>query len=99
MELELKDSGGMEVRGELFAASSDEQRYRVLVDSIADYAICMLDRNGMIASWNTGARRIKGYEASEIIGEHFSRFYTEEERIAGVPEVALRTAATEGRCE
>jgi len=87
----------MEMREELFAVSSEDRRYRTLVDSITDYAIFMLDRNGMVSSWNTGARRIKGYEPSEIIGEHFSRFYTEEDRIAGVPDAALRTAATEGR--
>ena len=89
----------MDGREELFAVSSEDQRYRTLVDSITDYAIYMLDRNGMISSWNTGARRIKGYDASEVIGEHFSRFYTEEERLAGVPDAALRTAASEGRYE
>jgi PAS domain S-box-containing protein len=99
MDTTSKDSDGMEVREELFATSSEEQRYRTLIDSITDYAICMLDRNGMVASWNTGARRIKGYEASEIIGEHISRFYTEDGRLAGEADKALHTAATEGRCE
>src|SRR4051812_42175543 len=59
----------------------------------------MLDTEGRVTSWNPGAERFKGYTASEIIGQHFSRFYTEEERQAGVPGEALRTAATEGRFE
>ena len=78
---------------------SDEGRHRLLVDAILDYAIFMLDRNGVVSSWNAGARRINGYEASEIIGENFSRFYTEEDRAAGVPARALQTAADEGRFE
>jgi PAS domain S-box-containing protein len=52
----------------------DEDRYRLLIDSITDYAIYMLDPKGFITSWNPAARRFKGYESSEIIGEHFSRF-------------------------
>ena len=86
---------------ERFAAlgTAEEQRYRLLVDSITDYAIYMLDREGMISSWNAGARRFKGYEAHEVIGTHFSRFYTEEDRRKGLPEKALRTAETEGRFE
>src|SRR5689334_18066452 len=56
----------------------DEERYRLLVDSITDYAIYMIDPNGKIVSWNPGAQRFKGYEAWEILGEHFSRFYTPE---------------------
>jgi len=82
-----------------FTAQSDEGRYRLLVDAISDYAIYMLDPNGRVTSWNLGAQRFKGYDAAEIIGEHFSRFYTEEDRAAGAPETALRTAATEGRFE
>jgi PAS domain S-box-containing protein len=77
----------------------DEERYRLLVDAITDYAIYMLDTDGHIASWNAGAQRFKGYEAWEILGEHFSSFYTDEDRTAGLPERALRTAATEGRFE
>jgi PAS domain S-box-containing protein len=65
-------------------AFKDEERYRLLVDSITDYAIFMLDENGFVTSWNPGARRFKGYEFSEIIGEHFSRFYTDEDRKAGL---------------
>ncbi|KAB1088131.1 PAS domain S-box protein [Neorhizobium galegae] len=77
----------------------DDERYRLLVDSITDYAIYMLDPEGKIASWNPGAQRFKGYEAWEILGEHFSRFYTPEDRLARAPEHALRMAATEGRFE
>lgn len=81
------------------ARGSDDSRYRLLVDAIIDYAIYMLDRDGYVTSWNTGARRFKGYEAEEIIGQHFSRFYTEADREAGVPARALRTAAEDGRFE
>ena len=76
---------------------ADVDRYRRLIDAITDYAIYMLDIDGFVSSWNPGARRFKGYEAREILGQHFSRFYTPEDRAAGVPERALRTAATEGR--
>ena len=85
--------------GAVQASLNDDSRYRLLIDAITDYAIYMLDPEGWVISWNTGARRFKGYEASEIIGEHFSRFYTEEDRAAGVPALALRTAAEEGRYE
>src|ERR1700748_1907992 len=57
----------------------------------------MLDTDGRVVSWNPGAERIKGYAANEIVGEHFSRFYTEEDRTAGVPEFALKQAAETGR--
>ncbi len=77
----------------------DDERYRLLIDSITDYAIYMLDENGVITSWNPGARRFKGYEASEIIGEHFSRFYTDEDRKAGLPARALKTARENQRFE
>jgi len=76
-----------------------EGRFQLLVESVTDYAIYMLDPNGRVASWNAGARRFKGYEAGEILGEHFSRFYTAEDRATGLPERALRTAETEGRFE
>jgi PAS domain S-box-containing protein len=76
-----------------------EERYRVLVDAITDYAIYMLDTGGHVSSWNTGANRFKGYVESEILGEHFSRFYTPEDREKGVPAKALATAESEGRFE
>jgi len=71
----------------------------MLLDAITDYAIYMLDSRGIVTSWNPGARRFKGYEESEILGQHFSRFYVEEDREAGVPERALETAAREGKFE
>jgi PAS domain S-box-containing protein len=78
---------------------TEDGRYRLLVEAITDYAIYMIDINGIVTSWNPGARRFKGYEAAEIIGQHFSRFYTEEDRQAGLPARALATAAGEGRFE
>ena len=71
--------------------------YEHLVRSVIDYAIYMLDLEGHVSSWNAGAERIKGYAPGEIIGEHFSRFYTPEEREAGVPQRALKEAADQGR--
>jgi PAS domain S-box-containing protein len=71
--------------------------YELLIQGVVAYAIYMLDPEGRIVSWNPGAERIKGYTADEIIGEHFSRFYTEEDRAAGVPTQALRTAVEAGR--
>lgn len=76
-----------------------EARFRQLVEAVVDYAIFQLDPNGIVVTWNAGAERIKGYEADEIIGQHFSRFYTEEDREAGAPQKALATAANEGRFE
>jgi len=76
-----------------------ERRFRHLVQSVVDYAIFQLDTDGIVATWNPGAERIKGYAADEIIGQHFSRFYTEEDRAAGIPAKALATAAKEGRFE
>lgn len=76
-----------------------EERFRLLVQSVTDYAIYMLDPKGRINSWNAGAERFKGYSADEIIGEHFSRFYTDEDRAAGMPGIALSTAEGEGRFE
>ena len=83
----------------LNASLTDDGRYRVLIDAVTDYAIYMLDPDGYVSSWNSGARRFKGYEEAEILGQHFSRFYTEEDRKSGLPERALKTAATEGRFE
>jgi PAS domain S-box-containing protein len=76
-----------------------QRSLELLFNSVTDYAIFMLDPDGRVMSWNVGARRIKGYEAEEIIGEHFSRFYTEEDRSANLPIVSLETAAREGRVE
>jgi len=71
--------------------------YELLIQSVLDYAIYMLDPTGYIVSWNPGAERIKGYNPQEIIGQHFSRFYTEEDRAAGIPQYALATAVEAGR--
>jgi PAS domain S-box-containing protein len=76
-----------------------EERFRLLVESVRDYAIFMLDTDGIVRSWNAGAQAIKGYTAEEIIGRHFSTFYTPEDREAGKPERGLRTAISEGRVE
>jgi PAS domain S-box-containing protein len=80
-------------------AIATEQRFRQLVESVVDYAIFHLDPNGIISSWNSGAERIKGYTPSEIIGSHFSRFYTDEDRASGVPDKALETARATGKFE
>ncbi|HWT70759.1 MAG TPA: response regulator [Oxalicibacterium sp.] len=72
---------------------------KLLVDQVVDYAIFMLTPEGVVATWNAGARRIKGYAADEIIGQHFSHFYTEEDRAAGLPAKVLGIALREGRFE
>jgi hypothetical protein len=77
----------------------EDSRFRLLIDAVIDYAIYMIDPDGIISSWNAGARRFKGYEEAEILGQHFSRFYTEEDRLAGLPQRALDTAIREGRFE
>lgn len=76
-----------------------EERFRLLIQSVTDYAIYMLGTDGRVSSWNPGAERFKGYSAGEIIGEHFSRFYTEEDKQADNPRTALETAEREGRFE
>lgn len=81
------------------ALTIEGSRYRQLVDAITDYAIYMLDGEGRVVSWNPGAQRFKGYTADEILGRHFSQFYTEEDRASGLPDRALTVAATEGRFE
>ena len=87
-------------RSESFPASlTEEGRYRLLVEAVTDYAIYMLDASGIVTSWNPGAQRFKGYTPAEIIGQHFSRFYSEEDRKAGLPARALETAAREGTFE
>ena len=73
--------------------------HELLIRSVIDYAIFHLDPNGIVSTWNAGAERIKGYLPAEIIGSHFSRFYTEDDRAAGVPERALETAKLTGKFE
>jgi PAS domain S-box-containing protein len=78
---------------------SPEKRLQMLVAGIRDYAIYLLDPQGRIASWNAGAERFKGYTADEVMGEHFSRFFTPEDREAGLPAKALQKAQDEGKFE
>jgi PAS domain S-box-containing protein len=76
-----------------------ERRYRRLIEAVVDYAIFQLDPAGNVTTWNPGAQRIKGYDPDEIIGRHFSRFYTPEDVQLGVPKLALAEAAEQGRFE
>jgi PAS domain S-box-containing protein len=78
---------------------SDAARLQLFIDAVTDCAIFMLDPQGYVTSWNSGARRIKGYTAQEIVGQHFSRFYSEADRVAGELARALRTALESGRYE
>ncbi|WP_221262249.1 PAS domain-containing protein [Rhodanobacter sp. ANJX3] len=79
------------------AVLESERRFRMLVDGVTDYAIFMLSPDEAVTNWNLGAQRIKGYAAQEIIGSHFSRFYTPEDVAAGLPQRALEAAARDGR--
>ncbi|MEJ2434674.1 MAG: PAS domain S-box protein, partial [Pseudolabrys sp.] len=81
------------------ALRQSEQSYRLLLRSVRDYAIYMLDPQGRVLSWNAGAANIKGYAAEEIVGRNYREFFTEEDREAGLPEQALETAAREGQHE
>src|SRR6185437_16731262 len=74
-----------------------EERFRLLVDGVREYAIFMLTPDGRVATWNAGAQRLKGYTAEEIVGQPVSRFYTDDQVRAGEPEYGLRVAAQEGR--
>ena len=76
-----------------------ERNFRLLVEAVADYALYMLDPSGVITSWNIGGQRIKGYTPEEIVGQHFSRFYTETDRANGKPGRALQIAREQGRYE
>ena len=89
----------METSDGFDASLTEEGRYRLLIEAVTDYAIYMLDSNGIVSSWNPGAQRFKGYAASEIIGQHFSRFYTEEDQKSGLPGRALEIARREGKFE
>jgi PAS domain S-box-containing protein len=100
--IELKR--GIDVREQAWVATetqraTDDSRYRLLVEAVVDYAIYMLDADGIVTSWNPGAQRFKGYLSAEIIGKHFSTFYGDEDRQAGLPQQALQKARTEGRFE
>src|SRR3954454_23446932 len=85
---------------ERFEASlTDDGRCRLLLEAVTDHAIYMLDPGGAVTSWNPGAQRFKGFEEAEILGKHFSIFYTEADRRDGVPERSLQTAACDGTFE
>src|ERR1700740_3148719 len=96
--------GGLAVSANVNRATSADpllkaNPHELLIRAVVDYAIYLLDLDGRVASWNPGAERIKGYTAEEIIGKHFSCFYTPEDRDAGVPEQALEITRREGRYE
>jgi PAS domain S-box-containing protein len=81
------------------ALEASERQFRLLVAGVVDYALYMLDPNGIVTNWNAGGQQIKGYEADEIVGQHFSRFYTDQDRASGLPTRALQTARDQGRYE
>ena len=81
------------------AGHPTDELFRLLVTSVADYAIFLLDPAGHVVSWNTGAERIKGYAAAEIVGRHLSVFYPQEQRAEGVPAAMLARAEREGRSQ
>src|SRR5687768_9896927 len=83
----------------LEALNGSSQLFELLVKSVEDYAIFMLDPDGIVISWNKGAERIKSYKAEEIIGQSFSQFYTQDDRERGLPKKALETAVQEGHFE
>ncbi|MCW5735423.1 MAG: response regulator [Enhydrobacter sp.] len=95
---ELADANAQLIR-EAEERARAEGRFQHLVEGVADHALYMLDPKGFVSNWNTGAARIKGYLASEIVGRHFETFYTQEDRAAGMPERALKTAVREGKFE
>jgi diguanylate cyclase (GGDEF)-like protein/PAS domain S-box-containing protein len=79
--------------------AESEERFRFVIESISDFAIYTLDLEGNVTNWNAGARRLMGYATDEVVGEHFGRFYTAEQRTARAPALALQTALTHGRYE
>ncbi|MBV8070662.1 MAG: response regulator, partial [Acidobacteriaceae bacterium] len=96
---ELNEELEQKVEERSRALEETERRFRLLVDAVTDYAIFMLDPTGHIVNWNTGAQQIKGYSAEEVIGRHFSLFYTEEDRANGVPQQVLAAASSAGGYE
>jgi diguanylate cyclase (GGDEF)-like protein/PAS domain S-box-containing protein len=88
-----------EKRKAQIALRESERQFHLLVNGVTDYALYMLDQDGIVTSWNTGAQRIKGYTAEEIIGQHFSKFFTDADRSANIPMRCLQTARAEGRFE
>ena len=92
-------NNGEESRRAKKALTEGEERFRLLVQGLRDYAIFMLDPKGRIVSWNTGPEHIEGYREEEILGQHFSVFYAQDDVEQGHPEKELRVAVTESRCE
>src|SRR5947207_3958645 len=88
----MSSSDNVERAGRHEAAIEHERRFRLLVESIVDYALYMLDPSGIVITWNAGAQRIEGYSAAEIVGRHFSRLYPREDRAAGMPARVLDVA-------
>jgi PAS domain S-box-containing protein len=88
-----------ERRAQNAALQQTEQRFRTLIEGVQDYAIFMLDGNGFVTTWNTGAEKLKGYSVDEIVGSHFSRFYPQEAIDRGWPDHELRMAEMDGRFE
>jgi PAS domain S-box-containing protein len=97
MALDFGRNVGSTVSKQPLESLSDANRLQLLIDAVVDYAIYMIDLDGRILSWNSGASRLKGYKADEIIGQSFSRFYTPEDRAAGLPHKALSIAREAGR--
>lgn len=99
MSTSSRDKGSALDQVSIISESAVDNRYQLLVEAITDYAIYMLDPTGLVTSWNPGAERFKGYKAEEVIGTHFSRFYTDEDRQADAPERALQQAIEDDRFE
>lgn len=96
---QLNDNLEREVQSRSEALSRTERQFAQLLSGVTDCAIYMLDQSGHVTTWNFGAERIKGYSAEEIIGQHFSQFYTVEDRAAGLPERSLSLVASQGKFE
>ncbi|GEP53027.1 hybrid sensor histidine kinase/response regulator [Reyranella soli] len=90
------NAAGM-TKAALLVGTTEVERFRLLVEAVTDYAIYMLDTNGIVTSWNAGAERIKGYKASEILGRSFANFYEEADRKAGIPQRVLAIATRDGK--
>jgi PAS domain S-box-containing protein len=88
-----------ELNALIAALARSEERFRLMVETVKDYAIFMLDSQGRVSTWNEGARRLKGYEEMEIVGQHFSKFYPQVDLKAGKPEMELKVATAQGRFE
>src|SRR5690606_30545722 len=96
---QMPSSAGRNALSNVIDIFTDARRFQLLIDAVTDYAIYMIDPKGVVISWNSGAQRFKGYAAEEVLGSNFSRFYTEADRAASLPQRMLQTAEKEGRCE